>query len=400
MPVDKKLVKQLKDQDPQVRRKAIVALANSADPDAVAALADVARSDAEPKLRALAERAQNHIQEQQAKAEQAAAQPEAQLAELVQRPVTEKDIARAKSYMSESLDYYINKDLARASASALKALKANPNLKTDHYFLGMIGNIFNTSQDEALAMLLNTDQRKAFAKDDKKNQIKRKKDAHYAETAKIGWASVWFDLGVFTTVITLITFLMPLVVVQMITRAIEYDAQQLADKSANAEAFISPGVAKFTETLGLISIPSLLIASVIIGVATAISVLIYGAVIHLIASRLLGGKGTMSYMMCQILPFLSWRYLFIFIWWTIGMGLIAIGAGIIGLICMAPMSLMGLYILFNISGKIGKAYDFGLVRGCLSFFFAQLAISLLAALPGLVFGSAFQSMLMGMMASA
>jgi hypothetical protein len=114
-----------------------------------------------------------------------------------------------------------------------------------------------------------------------------------------------------------------------------------------------------------------------------------------VATKLLRGGGTMRYTMCQILPFYSMTSMVMFVWWCIGMGMLASGAGIIGLLCMSPSSFFGLYTFFKLAGKIGSAYDFGTGKGCLSVILASIILGLLASLPGMAVYGAFESWLQG-----
>src|SRR5512134_3316481 len=117
MAVDKKLLKQLKDNDPKVRRKAIVALADSRDLAALAPLNDVLKNDPEPKLREVAQRAIIHLREQAERATAFAASAEAKNG--AERPVvvSEKDKQRAKGFVEESMSMYLAKDMAKATRS-------------------------------------------------------------------------------------------------------------------------------------------------------------------------------------------------------------------------------------------------------------------------------------------
>ncbi len=397
MALDKRLLKQLKDKDPKVRRKAIVALADSRDMAALGPLEQVASSDPEQKLRDLAVRAQNHLKEQVARKEKPAEPEPAHSSSAAAPKVSEKEAARAKGYMDEALSYYIAKDLSKATSSLSKALRVNPALKNESYFLSLAGDVLNADPEEAVRILLDSNRRGEFVNTSRKSQKQKKKDEHYGKTAELSWSAVFFDLGIFSAVTAVITFLMPLVFVQMINQTIAYQMGLSPEQMEQASLILPQEIVSLNEAVATIGIPIFLIVAVITAVTSAISMLIQGGAIHLVATKLLGGVGTMPYMMCQILPFYSMTSLILFVWWCIAMGMLAIGAGIIGALCMAPMALAGFYILFKVAGKIGAAYDFGSAKGCLSLILASVLLSLISSLPGILAWNYISSQLTEMM---
>lgn len=391
MAVDKKLLRQLKDKDPLVRRKAIIALADCRDTAALNALEDAARTDPDTKLRSLAGRAQQHLSDQLAPAE--SSDRPASSAPPAKRQVSEKDVARGKAMLEEALSYYIANDNAKATKSLTKAVTINPMLKEDSYFLSMAGNILNVPQDEALHVLFDGAKVNEYISSSKKAQVQKKKNNHYSKTDEMPWSAVWFDLGVFTAVTIVITFLLPMVFVQMIGRTIEYQLSLSAEDLAQESLVISGEIGDFFNAVNMVGLPIFLVVALAAGASTAVSMLLQGGVIHLIATRLLHGTGTIRYMLCQILPYYSMTSLVLFVWLCIAMGIIAMGAGVIGLICLAPMALASLVILFKVAGKIGAAYDFGSAKGCLSLVGSSLLLALISSPITLLVQNAFSSWL-------
>jgi hypothetical protein len=194
-----------------------------------------------------------------------------------------------------------------------------------------------------------------------------------------------------------ITFLMPLVTTQMIGRLIEYQSNLTAEQLEQESALVSGSVREMVHAVNTVGVPGFLIIAVASAAATAVSMMIQGGVVHLIATKVLGGVGTMRYMMCQILPFYSMTSLVLFVWFCVAMGIMASGAGMIGLICMAPMSLGSLVILFKVAGKIGTAYDVGAAKGCMSLIAASIVLALIASLPGAAVNNAVQNWLLSAM---
>lgn len=400
MAVDAKLLKQLKDKDPTVRRKVIVALANYKQ-DITAALdvlADVARTDGDEKLRNLAARAQTHLREQAERQQPDSAVPEAQQSTVSDTvKVSQKDEARARAAMDEALSYYINKDLSKATLALMKALKVNPNLKSESYFTSLAGNVLNADSDEALRILQDNSRRGEFVNSSRKTMKQKRKDDHYIKADELPWSAVGFDLIIFAAVTAVISFLMPLVTAQMITRMIEYQMGLSAEELASASVMVSSEIAELITAINTINIPVLLAVALGTAAAAAVSMLIQGGLVHLVATKLLGGVGTMRYTMCQILPFYSMTTLIVFVWWCIAMAMLAAGADIIGLLCMAPLSFVGIYMWFKLAGKVGGAYDFGTGKGCVSLILAYIVLGILSSLPGIAAYGAFESWLQGAM---
>lgn len=391
MAVDKKLLSQLKDKDPKVRRKAIVALADCRDAAALTVLADTARSDPDDKLRTLADRAQKHLSSQltpdEPIAQAAHSTPAAKLR------VTDKDVARGKAAMEEALSYYIAKDNAKATKSLMKAVMANPRLKEDSYFLSMAGNILSVPQDEALQVLFDSGKVSDYISTSKKAQVQKKRNDHYSKTDELPWSAVWFDLGIFAAVTAVITFLLPLVFVQMIGRTIEYQLSLSPEDLAEESLLITEEWSDFYSAVNTVGLPIFMVVALATAASTAVSMLIQGGAIHLIATKVLHGTGTMRYMLCQILPYYSMTSLVMFVWLCIAMGIIALGAGIIGLVCLAPMALASLVIVLKVAGKIGAAYDFGSAKGCLTFVGSSILLGLISSPITLMVESAFSSWL-------
>src|SRR6185369_13060683 len=110
--VDAKLLKQLKHNDAKERRKAIVALADCRDSAGVKAPEAAAQNDSEPKLRELAARAAQHLQEQVSKAATRATSPEPVYQGESQQEVhvTEKQMKRGRAYLDEAMSMVVAQD--------------------------------------------------------------------------------------------------------------------------------------------------------------------------------------------------------------------------------------------------------------------------------------------------
>lgn len=370
MAVDSKIIKQLKHNDPQQRRKAIIALADSRDLAALKPLSEIARSDPDEKLRALAERAQKHLQEQAARAEARAANPPPP-------QVSERDAKRAKGYMDEAMSHYINKDNAKAARALTKALQVNPTLKTDSYFQSLVGNITGKHGEEGINLLVNAQSRVEFIQNSERGKLQKRKDDHRAKAGEIGWASAIFDLGVYGMVMLVMSFLTPFVVIQLLTSALAYQSGLSAeDLQAEAVQF-SPEFSQMISSAQGVGIVTFLISALVTAVISVLSILVLCGVIHLVARYVLRGSGTLPFMISKLVPWYSFTTPIFFIWSFIALGMLSIGAGIFGVICGGLIPLASLFVMFKGAARIGEAYDFGAAKGCLS---QSIALALLGAL--------------------
>ncbi len=389
MPIDARTRKLLKSSDPKERRQAIVALAESRDPDALKPLAEIAQTDENPKLRDLAVRAQKHLDEQLARVQMSARADGSASPAPAARSVSEKDAARARGYMDEAMSMFMADQLGKAADCMLKALKTDPALKHDAYFKSMVGTIFDTTPDEALAMLMDQEQRGQFVSSQKRAQVQKKKNEHLSQSNVIGWGAAWFDLAIYGVVVAVITFLAPLVFRQMIAQTIAYQTGMTLEQLQQEAFALSPEMMAFTRTLEGLAIGLFLVIALINGVGSVVGMLIQGGLIHVVATRLLRGVGTLPFMLTQIVPFYSMMFGVLFVLWCIFMAALSSGAGMIGVICIGPiMALASLFILFKTVDKIGTAYDFGVVSGCLSLLIANLLLAGATSVIGLVFQTA------------
>jgi hypothetical protein len=397
MAVDSKLLKQLKHKDPKERRRAIVALADCRDLAGVKPLEEAAKSDDEPKLRELAARAAKHLKEQMEKPVMPVEKSdEAYKGEQVVQ-VSEKQKARAREYLDEAMSMVVAKDNAKATKALAKALQADPAIKDDQYFLSMASSIFNTSNEEAVRKLISGDERGQFIKSQQQGKVQKRKDDHASKAREIGWSSAIFDLTIYAVVVGIITFLAPIVYIQLLGRTIDYQQAltpaKYEEESVKVSRQFKTIVADFEEQ----GIAPLLVAAVINGVGSVVSIVALCFLIHLFASKVLGGNGTLPFMMSQLVPFYSLMTPVFFIWSCIVLGMISIGASLIGLLCVPLMALASFVVIFKSAGHIGTAYDFGAAKGCMSLAVGLIAISAVSGiLSSLVFSSALNSAMLSM----
>lgn len=393
MAVDNKLLKQLKHKDPKERRRAIVALADCRDKAGIKPLEEAANNDDEPKLREIAARAAKHLKEQIAKPVLPVEKPDdaAYKGEAVVR-VSEKQAARAREYLDEAMSMVVAKDNAKAARALANAIQTDPAIKNDQYFLSMVSSLFNTSNEEAIKKLMSGDERGQFMKAQQQGKVQKRKDDHKSKAREIGWSSAIFDLTIYAVVVGIITFLAPIVYIQLLGKTIDYQQALSPAKYQDETVKLSRQVEQAVEDMQNQSVGPLIIVALVNAVASVASMIGLCFLVHLFASKVLGGSGTMPFMMSQLVPFYSLMTPVFFIWSCLVLGMIAIGAGLFGVLCMPIMALAGLVVLFKSAGHIGTAYDFGSAKGCMSLAVGLIALSAATTvLSSLIFSSALNS---------
>lgn len=375
MAVDKALLKQLKHKDPKERRKAIVALANTRDAEALVALGEIVVNDPEPKLREAATKAVDYIREYMQTIEEVKADSDVDLS----RHIPERNLQRAKEYVEEAMSALTSGNNDKAAKALANALKSNPFLNKDSYFLGMVGSVFNTSAEEGLKMLTDQKGRDQFIKQSKTEKVQKRKGEHQSVAEDLPWSSMWLDLGIYGVVTAVVTFLTPLVLLQVFSNTLKMvTADPSIMASLDSESFESINeMSSFITGLQTIGLPLWIVFALVYGVIGIISMLLFSGIIHLISTKVLQGVGTVRYMMSQIVPFYTMVTAVYFVASIVIFAVVSQG-GIIVMVCAGPLSFFGsLYILFTSAGRIGKAYDFGTGKGCLSLFIASLGLTAL-----------------------
>jgi hypothetical protein len=393
MAVDAKLLKQITNKDAKERRKAIVALADSRDSAGIQPLEDAAQNDAEPKLRELAARAAQHLQEQVSKAAARAASPETVYQGQQEIRVSEKQMKRGREYLDEAMSMVVAQDSAKAVKALAKALQADPSLKTDQYFLSMASGLFNTSNEEAIRRIISGEERGNFIKAQEQGKVLKRKTDHKSKAQEIGWTSAIFDLTIYAVVVGIITFLAPIVFAQLMSRAIDYQKALSPEKyQAETVKISSRQLEKALKDFQTQSVAPLVVGGVVNGAVSAVSMVALCFLIHLFASKVLRGSGTLPFMMSQLVPFYSLMTPVFFIWSCLLIGMISIGAGLFGVLCAPIMVLASLVVLFKSAGRIGTSYDFGSAKGCMSLAIGIVALALVSGLvSSLIFGTALNN---------
>ncbi len=326
-------IRQLQDPDPSVRRVAISALAGSRNPAALRPLAAVYHSDPDPDLRELAFKAGQYIREHGMGPGGA---------------VTDRDRAMARGYLSSATDFHIGGDRARAIENLGKALSVDPSLQNETFVINLIMNTTGMSVAQAVPVLTHPDRRAdLIAQAGGKQKLKRQQE-HGAGAHTATWENVFKDFGVYwlaATMSMIAIFIFALAMIQDL-----FSDMMVGSTSDNLDVLIGA------------SLIGLLISAFFSGLYQVIALGMQGVFIHVAATTVLGGDGTLVYLFRRYVPFQTFV--------TIIMAGVLMLLGFMGdieamLIVIGLGSTVGaLYVTYLLSRLIGEVYNFGAWSGC------------------------------------
>ncbi|MEO0565739.1 MAG: hypothetical protein AAF125_26765, partial [Chloroflexota bacterium] len=313
----------LRSSNPQERMQGIRIVAKMQNEKALRVLVKLYKEDPDEQVREFARRGAafvaNKLQEGDVPADEAPAEPEPEpepaydpLENWEPVEVEPKDEKRARSYIDEAMDHQMGDRSEKAIAALTKALTANPNLRTDNYFLSIAGATLGMDERDAVRTLLSADKRKNLLAEGEQAKLNAATADHMAEAEKHTWNTLTVDIAIFAAILFLGGLLSLLVVdygagVQVnnlesrLNGTIDTETGAVItpplDPVENPETFAS-----LQESLAIATgIQSGLNAGIAFGVAFLLaagmlpSVLLLGFIVHPISMRLLNGQGTALY---------------------------------------------------------------------------------------------------------
>lgn len=360
------------------RREAIIELGKTKDVAALEPLADVFRGDADPDLRELARKAGLYIRQNNPADSTAepAATPAAEASPRTKTYVSPEDERKAKLFIDEAMHLSINNLNDRALKSLRNALKANPNLQDDHYFIGIAAEIMHVDATEAIDRLLDRQQVKQYIQATKQQEQAKRTEKHLAEVEKVSWGVVIFDIVAFF----LIMGIGPVLAILIFAQSLQGLLDNIVASVGSEEALeLSPEFQELTEmsSFGTESFSPVLlvIMAVSLGTGYTFALFIYYLLLHGISSLLLRGRGSLSFLVLKLTPMFNRYWLVSYFLIYIGMAL-AIGQGFAPILgCFGIINVIyTLYVSGMISKKVGEAYNFSFVMGFVAVFIAGLVI--------------------------
>ncbi len=381
------LIQQLKHPDAARRRAAITALANSKDPAALPALAAVYRRDPDPALRELALKAGRFIRQHAGSGPQtpvdAASGPTPPPLEPAPHEVSERDAELARGYLNAAMTHHTQGDKVRAIENLGKALSLNPKLGSDSFVENLVLTLTGRSVADAMPLLIHPDRRgELIAKMGGRRKKKRaQQHGKGAETAT--WDNVAMDFGLYWLVITLSLIAIFVFTADAIRDMIDSVPMTTAttDVSANMDELFAASV------IGLI------VLAVVYGIGSVISLLIQGGSIHIAATYLLAGDGTLVYLYRRLVPFETVITLAL----SGGFVVLALVGSTTEIFFLTPilMILGTIGVLYKMSELVGDVYDFGWGTGCLAIVLGSVLLAMLSCGTNYVIAALLSGLLGG-----
>jgi hypothetical protein len=279
------LIQQLQSPDPDQRRGAIMALANTKNRAALQPLAALYRSDPDPALRDLALKAGRYIQQTAGPAE-----PAEQPQEEGKPTVSKRDEEIAGRLLDSATNFHIEGDPGRAVENLGRALVLNPLLAKETFVQNLIMTITGMSVQQALPVLTHPDQREQLVlkMGGRKKLTRVQEHGIYADTAT--WNRVMIDLVIYW----IANAISSIVTVVFLLDAINEMLLELG--------YMTP-VDVDLDALLAASLPSLIGSSLINSLGGIFGLVLQLLAIHYAAILFLRGDGTIVYLFRRLVPF-------------------------------------------------------------------------------------------------
>lgn len=377
------LLHEIRSPDPQVRGEAIIRLANLRDPSVLPALAEIHRTDPDPRLRELALKAGRYVRLNAAPAEPLPAPApfvSAEAAATATPPAADAATRqRARGLLDAAAGYHIQGLKARAIESLGRALDMDPALVADAFAANLAMAVTDLPRDEALAAMRDRSRRAALIAEAGGKKKLRPAAPEGEDASGATWGNVAIDLLLYAVIAALSTVAILVLTLDTLVELFE----------------TAPGASTLTaEELDLLQDTSLGILvpfALLSGIYAVIGILIQGAAIHFAATTFFGGAAALVTFYRRFIPFqtvvtLGYTAAFIVIGLlTSGMefGLIIGAAGVIGSIVI--------YVL--LSSLLGKVYGFGAGAGCGAIVLGGLALAAISFLGSLALSALLSALL-------
>lgn len=305
--------------------------------------------------------------------------------------VSESNQQRAKLIIESALSANMRGDNARALKDLASALRLDPNLISDNYFGSVAGSVTGAEGDEAIRLIVDGGKRKEFVDAEVSKAKRQRKDTHLEKTRESTWSGISFELVIFFIINVVFTVFITLLMIEAIKNLVNLmgDMRQFdAATRANIELILS------------VDLFPLLLGAVIGAVSTVVSVLIQTVFVHMVA-RFLGGTGTYKHLlMTMLMVYNKWMprlYMVVGIAaFVVIISMSALFGAVFGLVVFVVL----FKFLSALFGRVGEAYNFSSMMGCMSIFGATLLIFLINLGLTFAFGQVWLNLLAQMSGSS
>jgi tetratricopeptide (TPR) repeat protein len=387
-PVIQSLIdQQLKSQNPKERYQAIKQIARTKDSAMLPVLAKIAQDDPDEQVRKVAAKAHHYI-------ESDGGLPPAEEAKSV-RSVNPTDEARAMEYTNEALGYQMKGERNKALKALGKAVKLNPNIRTDNFFVSVLDATTGLSGEESYAMLHNESELKNIQVTEKQLKKEKRAQEHHEIVSKATWATAVLDIAIYTCILIAGTVLVILVLGQSADGVITgYQASVQAYRDAVASGVrdavppepVDPEFWGQAQALRVISFPTAMIAGLVAGIASLVSLVVQLSFTHLAARYLFRGDGTFRFLVYKVVSTYNSNLPVVFAIMILGIILAySSGSNTIGAIFSAILGLYSLKLTFQTLGKVGETYDFGMAKGCMSVIAGGIIVGIISFVVQMLF---------------
>lgn len=368
-------LEQLRSPDAEVRRRAIIALGRTKDRRVLNALAEVYHNDPDPALRELARKAGRYIQmeagDTPATLESLLTTPQAEPEQAAhdQPPVSGAMAQLARGYFDRALDYQVRGDNVKAVELLGKALETNPAIRQDKMVVSLAMDMTGLGSSAAISTLMNPGSRHDLMQRLMGGAVAAGKRVIVEESR---WSDALIDLTIYGLVNGAIVFVVALVASEVLFSLISV-------AFVNAPS-VNPGSSQaLLSSLNTqqITLPLAALYGLATGVTAVIMLLIADGAIHVIATTVLGGLGTLAGLIRKTTLFYT-AMTAISLVLNIGVMTLALNASsdmLAGLIWLP--NIVSLVMIFWVAKLIGDAYDFGTAKGCAAIFLGYFGLVLL-----------------------
>ncbi len=386
--MDKEIIQLLKSSNPDDRIEGIKRLEASGHPDTVKILGALYKKETDPDVKARAAQVARKIKEGGSSAPAGAAK----------RSSGRRDPAAAKAHLEKAMDAMIAFQNDEAWVHAKKAFLADPELEEDDYAMGLASEITGADRTTAVETLLGGG---GLAVEEKPKRGGKAKSSDAAD--RVGWGKALAGIGVYSLIVALAI-------------AIPIALLGTAFTSIVAALAADPSIA--TATGGTFAILAAIMA-VFILIGTFISVFIQYGMIHFSATTILGGDGYFTNLLWNMrIPLISQFIVQVLVLGIMVFLVFSTFANIDPVAVEAALQtgdasyipgfendlgtiqamnglngLIGLGFTIWISMVIGKTYDFGGIKGCLSIIISSIMMFVIACSCSFVFSLLFSGMI-------
>ncbi len=292
--------------------------------------------------------------------------------------VPKEERERAKAAIESALTLQMRGENGKSLKLLTDALSFDPNLINDSYFTSIAASVTGLDGNGALRVIIDKGQRSSFVKNAEQTRKQQRNEKHLTEARQNDWNAVVFELFIYF----LIMLFGPIFLVLVIGQSL---GGLFGNFTGNADfmASLPPEIGNFTA----IAAAPLLLMGLFSAVGSVIGLFFQGGLIHLISTGVLGGRGTFPNMLTLILRVYNRWVPIIYLLVYVTIAVLFISQGSIVVLCLAlPMIVISLYMMLQVVGRIGSAYDYGMAMGCIAMILSNFVLTLISTLIGVLAG--------------